>query len=533
MRTETIGDLFARYGPSYRVFVTAGAMVASFTMVLSGTIVNVAVPEVMGAFGVGQDEAQLMATAFIATMTASQLLNAWFVSAFGPRLTFMIVLTIFITGSLVAGFGPNLDIIVVGRVMQGFAAGVIQPLAMVTVVQVFPANRRGVAVGIFGVGLMLAVGAGPVVGGIVIDTLTWRAIFFVTLPLVVLAMVLGSIFMPNPERDDRREPFDWISYLLLCTALFCIISAATNGQRAGWTSDEILIRFAIGLAAAAGFVRLQMRDGPRLLDFTLLKNPQFASAVVVGFVFGMGNFAMTYAIPVFTQIVQGYTASQAGLVLLPASLILVVLFPLAGRLSDHVPAQYPIMGGLILFAAGVALLATADVNSTFWTIALFAIVARIGMGFINPSLMSSALNALPPERLNQSSGTINFFRQLGGACGINVLVVFLEIRTQFHSENLAATQTAANAATRELLDQVKRILSADGIPAAMLDRMALDHLGAMIEAQASTLGFQDAFWLIAGVFIAALIPAWILGRAEKKPKKAVRTAGGPAPQAGD
>ena len=324
--------------------------------------------------------------------------------------------------------------------------------------------------------------------------------------------------MPSTRLNLRGAPFDWTSYFLLCMALYCLISATSNGQRDGWTSDEIVLRFAIGVLAAAGFVRMQLREGPRLLDFTLFNNARFASAVVVGFVFGMGNFAMTYAIPVFSQLVQGYTASQAGLVLLPASMILVVLFPLSGRLSDHVPAQFPIMGGLILFAAGVAFMAGADVNTTFWTLAVYAIVARVGMGFINPPLMASALNALPPERLNQSSGTINFFRQLGGACGINVLVVFLEIRTQFHSENLASTQTADNAATRELLGRVKEILAADGIPADMRDSLALDHLGRMVEAQANTLGFQDGFLLIVGVFICALVPAWILGRAGKRPK---------------
>lgn len=527
MRGETIEDLFARYGPSYRLFVTVGAMLASFIMVLSGTIVNVAVPEVMGAFGVGQDKAQLMATGFIATMTASQLVNAWLVTAFGPRITFIFVLLVFVAGSLLGGLSSNLDIIIVGRIMQGFSAGVIQPLAMVTVVQVFPANRRGVAVGIFGMGLMLAVGAGPLIGGIAIDAFSWRAIFWVPLPLVSLALVLGAIFMPSARAEDADKSFDWTSYSLLCLALYCIISGISNGQRDGWTSDLILLRLFVGIAAVTIFVRLQLREGPRLLDFTLFKNARFTSAVVVGFVFGMGNFAMTYAIPVFSQLVQGYTPSQAGLLLLPASMILVVVFPLSGRLSDHVPAQFPIMGGLLLFALGVFLLADADINTTFWTMAWFAIIARVGMGFINPPLMAAALNALPPDQLNQSSGTINFFRQLGGACGVNFLVVFLEIRTQFHSESLAVTQTAANSSTRELLNQVERLLASDGIPEAMRPALALDHLGKMIEAQANTMGFQDGFLLIAAVFICALLPAWILGRAQRS--KSGRVAA-PAPQ---
>jgi EmrB/QacA subfamily drug resistance transporter len=512
--SETLDDLFARYGKSYRLLVTVSGMVASFTMVFTGTIVNVAVPNVMGAYGVGQDKAQLLSTAFIATMTASQLLNTWFVKTFGQRYAFAIVLVIFLAGGLICGLSSVLDIIIFGRVMQGFASGIIQPLVMVTLLQVFPANRRGTAMGLYGMVLVLALGIGPVIGGITVDALGWRAIFFVPLPLVLIAFIMGVIFMPSYRDPEDRAAFDWTSYILLCLALYCLFSAFSNGQREGWDSDAIVLRFVVMVLAGAGFVRLQLREGLRLLDFTLFSNSRFASAVVVAFVFGMGNFAMTYAIPVFGQIVQGYTATVAGFLLLPASLVLVFVFPAVGRLSDHVPPQFPIMGGLVLFAAGVALMATADINTVFWSIAAFAIIARVGMGFINPPLMASALSALPAERLNQGSGTINFFRQLGGACGINLLVVFLEMRTQFHSDNLAATQTAANAATRELLGQVRTILGTEGIPSALQQPMALRHLGQMIEAQANTFGFQDGFILIAIVFVCALVPAWVLGRSK-------------------
>ena len=147
---------------------------------------NVAIPDVMGAYGVGQDKAQFLSTAFITTMTASQLLNAWFVGKLGQRLAFVIVLAIFLLGGLICGFSPNLDLIIFGRVMQGFAAGIVQPLVMVTLFQVFPADRRGTAMAIYGMGLVLALGFGPVIGGVTIDVLGWRNIFFVPLPLVVI-----------------------------------------------------------------------------------------------------------------------------------------------------------------------------------------------------------------------------------------------------------------------------------------------------------------------------------------------------------
>jgi DHA2 family multidrug resistance protein len=507
-------------GSAYRWLVTITGMTAAFTMVLSGTIVNVAVPNVMGTFGVGQDEAQFLATAYIATMTASQLLNAWFVSVFGQRLAFFLVLTLFAAGGLVCAYSPTLDFIIFGRIMQGFSAGIIQPLVMVTIFQVFPAHRRGTAMGIYSMGLVLALGLGPVIGGLTTDAFGWRYIFFVPLPFVATALLLGAFFLPGGRPGGVRPAFDWTGYALLCAALFCLMTAIAHGQRDGWGSDSILLLFTVGAVSAGGFLHSQRRAGAGLLDLSLFGYAGFASATLVAFVYGVGNFSITYAVPVFGQLVQGYTPTLAGFLLLPASLVLVALFPLTGRLSDRVAPVYPIAGGLILFTAGTMLLAGADVNTVFWSMSLFAVVGRIGMGFITPPLMSCALGAVPSDRLHHASGTINFARQLGGAFGINILVALLEIRTHFHLDAMTATQSADNNSTRELMRQAGRLLAEAGVPQSLRDALALDHLASMLKAQAETLAFQDGFRMLSLVFIAALIPAWILGRTSSKPRLA-------------
>ncbi len=219
MNAESIDDLFACFGPKYRWLATVTGMTASFSMVLTGTIVNVAVPDVMGAYGVGQDKAQFLQTAFITTMTASQLLNAWVVGKLGQRLAFVSVLGLFLVGGIICGVSASLDIIIFGRVMQGFAAGIVQPLVMVTLFQVFPSDRRGFAMGIYGVGLMLALGFGPVIGGVTADVLNWRMVFFVPLPLVAIALAAGTVFMPSRRQSAPVKSFDWTGYILLCTAL--------------------------------------------------------------------------------------------------------------------------------------------------------------------------------------------------------------------------------------------------------------------------------------------------------------------------
>ena len=511
---ESVDDLFRRYGDSYRVLVTAAGMTASFVMVISSTIVNVAIPDVMGAFGIGQDQAQLMATAFNVAMVTSQLLNAWVVAVFGQRYGFCGTLLVFTVGSFIGGFAEDYGMIVFGRVLQGAAAGCIQPLIMVTIFQVFPADRRGFAMGVYGMGLTLAVGLGPVLGGVAIELLDWRYIFLAPIPLVFLALGLGFIFMPS-VRKEGGQAFDWAGYALINIALFCCMTALTDGQREGWVSNYTTVYSLIALACGIGFVLWQARGEETLIDVSLFRNRNFALCAIIAFTFGMGNFGTAYAVPVFGQLVQGQTALDAGNMMLPAALIVVLALPFTGRLADVISPRVGIMAGLALFCLGTLPMAGADANTPYLHLVLFAVVARGGMSFTMPFIMSTALRTLRPEQLNAGGGTINFCRQLGGSLGLNAWVVFLEVRTHYHSDILAATQSADNTSSREMLSDVGRILGEAGVPSSIHEHGALHYLGQVVHAQANTIGFQDGFLILAISFLFAMIPAWLLGRSRR------------------
>jgi predicted MFS family arabinose efflux permease len=273
----------------------------------------------------------------------------------------------------------------------------------------------------------------------------------------------------------------------------------------------------IGLSAGGAFVWLQLRSASPLLDFSLFRIPQFTSAIMVAFVFGCGNFAANYLIPVTVQHVQGFTPFLSGLLLVPAGVLVISATPLFGRVADIFPAHLMVMLGLAMFALGNYFMSQTDANTTFLSFAWLIIVARCGMALIIPSLNSSALRALSPEQLHRGSGTINFMRQLGGACGVTALVVFIERRTQFHVDAMAATQTAANTTSLELLSKVNALLAQAGVSENVRGPGALHYLGEMIEEQASARGFSDGFLIIALVFVLAVIPAWNLGKARRRP----------------
>jgi len=495
--------------------VTVSGLLGTIALVLSGTMVNVAVPSIMGAYGVGQDQAQWASTAFITTMVASQLLSGWIVMALGQRYTYAMTLVVFTIGSAVSTVAPNIDTLIAGRILQGFSAGVIQPLVLSSIISVFPSDRRGFAVSMYSVGVTLAPSFGPVVGGVVLDLMTWRHTFFVPLPLAFLGFLLGLSFMPQERHKGPLPPFDWTGLILVCMFCASLMTGLANGQRWGWHSNEVVALLIGGVVAGIAFLMHQTRSSSPMLDVSLFKNPSYASAMVIAFLFGAGNFATNYAIPVFTQQVQGFTATAAGMVLVPAGLLLIVITPITGRVNDHVSPRYPITAGVLIFIVAAWYISKSDVNTAFIVMVLLTMLSRLAIGLVMPTMGATAVRAVPEHKINSGAATYNFVRQLGGAFGTLVFVVITEQRTAYHADAMAATQTSGNPVSREFLSQVGKVLSESGLPDTQQTAGALNFLAKVIHAQATTLGFQDAFIVSAVVFSTALIPAWILGRTTK------------------
>lgn len=514
MPSETTDVLFARYGPRYRWLATGTVMLGTLSAVLTTTTVNVAIPDIMGTFGIGQDRAQWLSTGALAAMTVGMLLNAWMIRTFGQRRTFVGSLCIFVVALFVAGLSPNESVLILCRVVQGAVAGLLQPLSMYTLFRVFPADQRGSAMGFFGMSVILGPALGPTIGGILIEYFNWRYIFYVAMPVSVAGILLGSILMPDREETGARSNFDWTGFILLATGLACLLTGLSNGQREGWYSDYILTLLALAAAGIVAFVWWELRVSQPLVDLRVLANGQFASAAAVACLFGAGLFGSTYLVPLFVQTVQGYTPLAAGLLLMPAGLMLGLFMPISGYLSDHLPARGLIFSGLLCFVLSAYWLSDVDVNTSFWLIAGCVILSRIGLGLIKPSLNVTALRALQPAQLGHGAGMINFSRQLGGAFGVNLLSIMLDRRTFFHTDVYASLQTGANTATTEALRAMQSLLAQAGVADDLQMPGALHYLGRVLYAQAYTMGFRDSFLIIAVVFTLGFIPAWIMGQAD-------------------
>jgi EmrB/QacA subfamily drug resistance transporter len=529
----------ARFGAAYKWIATVAVMLGTIVTTASSTMVNVALPDIMGAFGLGQDQVQWLSTGFLAAMTATMLLTDWAIGRFGYRLPYVAALAVCVAGSLLGAAAGSGGAIVLARVLQGMGSGLVQPLTMVVLSRVFPVEQRAKAMGIYGIGVVLAPALGPTLAGFLVDEYSWRGVFLALVPICILAMAAGMVFLPGRDtsKPSASFRFDTLGFAFLVIFLTCLLTALSNGQREEWTSDFILIQFGAALTSFAAFVIWELTSKTPLLHLRVFLNLRFSASCLVAFALGVGIYGSTYIVPLFLQLVQGYTPTRTGLLLMPAGFVLAIVFPLAGHLGDRLPPWLPIMFGLALFGLSNQLCGNVDVNTPFWTLAWWVVLGRIGLGFILPSLNAGALRALPPAQLAQGSGTLNFIRQFGGALGVNVLSVLIDQRAAFHGDALAQAMTPATSAAVTAIQRLGLVLTHWGNPFGSrlptgAPPAAMSFLESELTPKALMLAYQDGFLFVAVIFFAALLPAWLMrGRrqARKSRTAAVYVRAIPAP----
>jgi EmrB/QacA subfamily drug resistance transporter len=357
-----------------------------------------------------------------------------------------------------------------------------------------------------------------------VDQYDWRFVFVAIVPVCVAAMAASVVFLPGRGTGKEAPPprFDGLGFLLLSAFLIFLLSALSNGQREGWDSDLILTLFAGAFATFFAFVGYELRCRQPLLNLHVFTNGRFAASCLIAFALGAGIYGSTYIIPLFTELVQGYTPTRSGLLLMPAGFGLAVISPLAGHLGDRLPPWVPVMAGLTLFGLSNALCGGADVDTPFLSMTVWVMLGRMGLGLITPSLNAGALRALPPELLAVGSGTVNFVRQLGGALGVNLLSVLIERRTTFHGDALAQAITPASSAASAALQQLGLMLPHWGNPfgtrlPAGVPPSAMHYLETLLVPKARLFAYQDGFMVVAVMFFAALLPALLMRRRSTPP----------------
>ncbi|MGK0342486.1 MAG: EmrB/QacA subfamily drug resistance transporter, partial [Candidatus Azotimanducaceae bacterium] len=304
-------------------------------------------------------------------------------------------------------------------------------------------------------------------------------------------------------------PFDWLGGALIATFLVALLTALTDGQSEGWSSDYIVGLLSVSFIVFLGFCTWELNTPHPMLNVRIFTHPRFLAAAIVTFVVGIGLYGSTYLLPLFLQTLQGVMPTDSGLLMLPAGLAMAVFFPIAGALSDRIQPRFVIIGGLLLFATSSWLMRVVDINTPYVSILLWVLIGRVGLALVFPSLNAASLSSLPMSLLSQGSGVVNFLRQLGGAFGVNLLSIHLAQRTSEFSQQFTATQTSSPA-TIDLLINVQDIMFRSHFGFVMEFPASYGYLSRIIYSQGLTLAYREGFLIIAAVFLFSIIPTYFM-----------------------
>ena len=450
---HSITALRERYGERYRWLLLLSVMVGTMASIMSSTIINVAIPDMSQHFTLGQERAQWVTSGFMAAMTVSMLTTPWLLARYGYRRTYSGCMWLLMAGGVAGGFANHFPLVLAARVAEGLAAGVVQPIPAIIILRAFEPNEQGRASGIFGMGVVLAPAIGPSIGGLLVDGFGWRSIFFMVVPFCIASLWLAQRFVPGTApgggaANTQGAGLDWRGLLLATVGTLCLLNGLVELQGGTVASAASLL----GGAALALllFVWLQRRTLKRrlrrpnegtdpLMNLSLFADRRFAMGSIVAFIYGIALFGSTYLLPVYMQMGLGLSPSYVGSILLPAGLVLAVTIAIVGRLADRQPTHQLVTIGLVLLAASFALMFTIDLRRPSHIIPLlvtWAILGRIGLGFILPSLNIGAMRGLERTHIPQGSSVINFLRMLGGAAGVSLCGIVLEWRVAAHGFRL-------------------------------------------------------------------------------------------------
>lgn len=419
--------LSERYGPRYKWMVLLMIGIGTVAGVLCTSSFNVAVPALTHTFHLGQDHVQWAMTAFLAAMTIGMLPAAWWLERFGLRRVFMAALWLLVLASVAGFYAHSFVQVVIARLLQGLAAGVLQPLGVMALMRLFPPNIQGRASGILIVGIAFTPAVAPSISGWLLDQYGWQSIFLLGVPFALIALYCAWRWLPAP-RQRPLQPFDWSGLGWLSAATIGLVEFVSSLHHSGLTSAWTCGQAMLMTVSMVCYIHHARQLPHAIIQLHLFERPTFSRGTLVAFAYGFGLYASTYLIPVFLQQAMAYSATDAGLLLLPSGVALVFTIPFAGRMADRFSPRRITLVGLTLFGGSFLVFVFAAAQVQYWQIVMATVIGRIGLGLILPALNLATLHEMAPHQLGQSSVVVSYARQLGGVVGVTMMAVFMAWR---------------------------------------------------------------------------------------------------------
>jgi EmrB/QacA subfamily drug resistance transporter len=398
-----------------------------FMSVLDTSIVNVAIPEMQNIFGVTADDIEWIATSYTLVLGVIVPISAWLANRVGQTRLYITALLAFAAGSALCGIAWDLESMIAFRVLQAIPGGVLPVVSLSMLYQIVPKEKIGSAMGIYGLGVVVAPAVGPTLGGYLVEYVDWRLIFFINVPIGIMGAIAAFLLLPAfPGRPAGR--FDLLGFLAIATGLSSLLLALSEGQSWGWTAYPTVILILLGLLCLALFVVIEMAVENPLLDVRVFLVWPYTNSLLLISVLSIGLFSVLFYIPVYLQTARGLGAFEAGLLLMPQALVMAVLMPIAGQLYDRIGARVPaVLGLLIMTWAGYLMQDLTAVTSEGEIIALLCLRA-LGTGLCMMPIMTNGISAVPPAIVGSASAFNNVAQRVSSALGLAALTAFMTIQ---------------------------------------------------------------------------------------------------------
>jgi DHA2 family multidrug resistance protein len=519
MSIQSTADGAAEWHPSFNPWLIAMAvMLATFLEVLDTTIVSVAQPNMAGNLGATNEEATWVLTSYLVANAIILPASGWLSLRFGRKRFLIACTALFTVGSFLCGLAPTMPLLIAARILQGLGGGALLPLSQAILLESFPREKQGMAMAMFGLGVVVAPVLGPFVGGWITDNYSWRWVFNINIPMGILAIYMMARYVEDPPyiKSSRPGSVDGIGFGLLAVWLATLQIVLDKGQQEDWFASNWIAWFSvISVAALAALIVRELRTPEPIVDLRVFLNRNFWVGTVLTVVIMGALYSALTMLPLFLQTLLGYTAQSSGLATAPRGLGAMVAMPLVGILMSYVDGRWLMSLGVACVAASTLIFGNLTLDVSMASIVWPNVLQGLGMGLVLVPLMTIAVGTLPNEKIGNASGIFNLMRNLGGSIGISISTTFLVRMTQIHQANLVAHLTPYDPVFQQRLAGITAGLSRYSAgPAAKMQ--AYGVLYGMLQQQSNVKAYVDMFCWTALIIALCLPGVWLLRNVASK-----------------
>jgi len=497
MTAAAAGD----FSGAQKWLITLSAMLVTVMQVLDTSVTNVVLPHMQGALSAGVEEVTWVITSYLAANAIVIPATGWLAGYIGRRRFFLICTTIFTVSSFLSGLAPTLTFLIIARIFQGLGGGPLIPLSQAILWEIFPLGQRGLAMAVWGIGIMMGPIFGPTLGGWIADNWSWRWIFYVNLPIGFLGFVMVSTFLFDPPYLKKPGRIDALGLVLMVVGFGCLQLVLDRGEHEDWFDSPLIVMLSVvAVVAVAGFIIRELTAREPILDLGVFRDRNFATGSTLVMLVGLGLYSSMLLVALYTQKLLAYDAWNSGAVLGPGGVGNLISLIIAGRLVTRMDQRVLVASGCLINAVSLYMMAHLTLTMDYWSLVVPRFIQGFGLGFIFVPLVTLTLATIDRQRLGNATSAFNVLRNLGGSVGVALATTFLVRRSQQHQSTLGANVNAWDPETAARLKQWTLHFAARGSDSFTAERQATAMLYHDIVGQAQVLAYADDFWLLAVLF---------------------------------